>query len=80
MTPLLKYILQVHERTQKINKRTPHMDLVEDFVYDTKSKNIQFHSDEEILYYLDNVINDNLVRQAFCDLKRNYRAWLRRRK
>lgn len=61
-------------------KRTPHMDLVEDFVYDMKSQNIEFHSDEEVLDYLDNAISDSLVRQAFCDFKRNYNAWLRRRK
>lgn len=82
MIPILQYILQVHERTQKIDfiKCTPHMDLVEDFVYDMKSKNIEFHSDEEVLDYLDNAISDSLVRQAFCDFKRNYKAWLRRRK
>lgn len=56
------------------------MDLVEDFVYDMKSQNIEFHSDEEVLDYLDNAISDSLVRQAFCDFKRNYNAWLRRRK
>ena len=82
MIPILEYIVQVHERTQKTDyiKRTPHMDLVEDFMYDMKSNNLVFYSDNEVLDYLDSAIRDSLVRQAFHDFKRNYKAWLRRHK
>ena len=39
MIPILEYITQVHNRSQNIDyiKRTPHMDLVEDFMFDMKS-------------------------------------------
>lgn len=82
MIPILEYIAQVHERTQKIDalKRTPYMDLVEDFMYDMKSHNLIFQSDEEVLNHLDKVIRDNTVRQAFSDFKKKYKAWQRRRK
>lgn len=82
MVQILEYIEQVHKRAQKTDpiKQTPHMDLVEDFLYDMKSKKLVFHSDKEVLDHLDRVIRDNLVRQAFCDFKRNYKAWQRRRK
>ena len=56
------------------------MDLVEDFVFDMKSQNLSFHSDEEVLKYLDDVIMHDEARQAFYDLKRNYKAWIRRHK
>lgn len=80
MIPILEYITQVHNRSQKINyeKRTPYMDLVKDFMFDMKSNNLVFNSDEEVLEYLDNVIHEDIVYQAFCDFKRNYRAWFRR--
>ena len=80
MIPILEYITQVHNRSQKIDyvKRTPYMDLVEDFMFDMKSNNLVFNSDEEVLEYLDSVIRKGIVYQAFCDFKRNYRAWFRR--
>ena len=56
------------------------MDLVEDFMYDMKSNNLTFQSDEEVLKYLDGVVRDKAVRQAFTDFKRNYKAWKRRHK
>ena len=33
---------------------------------------------EEVLEYLDSVIHEDIVRQAFSNLRRNYRAWSRR--
>lgn len=80
MIPILEYIIKVYNRSQKIDyvKRTPYMDLVEDFVFDMKSNNLVFCSDEEVLEYLDSVIHEDIVRQAFSNLRRNYRAWSRR--
>lgn len=80
MIPILEYITQVHNRSQKIDyvKRTPYMDLVEDFMFDMKSNNLLFNSDEEVLEYLDNVIHEDAVYQVFRDFKRNYRSWFRR--
>ena len=80
MIPILEYIIKVYNRSQKIDyvKRTPYMDLVEDFVFDMKSKNLVFCSAEEVLEYLDSVIHEDIVRQAFSNLRRNYRAWSRR--
>lgn len=82
MIPILEYITQADKRIQRIDylKRTPHMDLIEDFMYDMKSHNLTFQSDEEVLNHLDSVIKDYTVRQAFSDFKRNYKAWLRRHK
>lgn len=83
MIPILEYITQVHERTQRINplRCTPHMDLVEDFMYYMKSNNLTFQSDEEVLNHLNNrAIRDRAIRQAFFDFKRNYKAWQRRHK
>lgn len=82
MIPILEYITQVHERAQRINplRCTPHMDLVEDFMYVMKSKNLTFKSDEEVLEHLDGVARDRAVRQALSDFKRNYKAWKRRHK
>lgn len=80
MIPILEYITQVHNRSHEINslKHTPYMDLVEDFMFEMKSNNLVFNSDEEVLEYLDSVIHEDIVYQAFCDFKRNYRAWFRR--
>lgn len=80
MIPILEYIIKVYNRSQKIDyvKRTPYMDLVEDFVFKMKSNNLVFCSDEEVLEYLDSVIHEDIVRQAFSNLRRNYRAWSRR--
>ncbi len=79
MIPILEYIAQVHERTQKTEyiKRTPHMDLVEDFMFVMESNNLVFYSDKEVLDYLDSDIRNSRV---FNDFKRNYKAWLRRHK
>lgn len=80
MTPILDYVAQAHQRIQKIeyNKRTPHMDLIEDFVYDMEHNHLHFNTDDEVLSYLDNSISERAVRQAYNDFKRNYRAWCRR--
>ena len=82
MIPILEYIAQVHERAQKTDfiKRTPHMDLVEDFMFDIQSNNPIFHSDEDVIDYLNYIVRDGPIRQAFDDFKRNYRAWRRRHK
>ncbi len=79
MIPILEYIAQVHERTQKTEyiKCTPHMDLVEDFMFVMESNNLVFYSDKEVLDYLDSVIRNS---RAFNDFKRNYKAWFRRHK
>ena len=80
MTHILEYVAMAHERIQKIeyNNRTPHMDLVEDFVYDLEHNHLHFNTDEDVLSYLDNAIHDDAVRSAFKDFKRNYKSWCRR--